>query len=293
MKIILVATDARSRNLVFVADTLRAYSLDEAVPLAKAGKFADVYTVRRNSGTYLRTKPNVPKKEQLDQISISPYRLFSALDNIEHALSTPAFVDYWQRYQSRLHKNEPYIVVKGYPRITKKAVRDKLQPQKKSVHSAAGNFDVDPYLLGAIIIDEIARFAPFEPVTDPLSGYFVGVNTLAGIAQVEIDTAQDLIKKGYYNPDPDKLSPATIHKVSRRELYKYVKKPKHSIYFAAARMRALTDEWKRFVDLSQRSEIIATLYHLPYRRPHADPHPNDRGLQIIKEFYPLAKKWLR
>lgn len=63
--------------------------------------------------------------------------------------------------------------------------------------------------------------------------------------------------------------------------------------FAVARMRALIDEWRRFVDLSQRPEIIATLYHLPYKKPHADPRPNDRGLQIVKEFYPLAKNWIQ
>ena len=34
MKIILVATDARGKNLVFVSDTLRAYSLQDAVALA-------------------------------------------------------------------------------------------------------------------------------------------------------------------------------------------------------------------------------------------------------------------
>ena len=154
---------------------------------------------------------------------------------------------------------------------------------------------MDPYLLVAIIIDEIARFAPIEPITDPLAGYFIGVNTSIGLAQVETDTAQDLIKRGYYNPNPDddELPQENILKVSRRHLYQYLKDPKHSIFFAAARMRALTDEWKKFIDISKRPEIIATLYHLPRRLPHADPQPNARGLQIINEFYPFAKDWLR
>ena len=62
MKIILVATDARGKNLVFVSDTLRAYSLEDTVELTKEGKLDNVYPVYRGTGVYLRTKQNLPKK---------------------------------------------------------------------------------------------------------------------------------------------------------------------------------------------------------------------------------------
>jgi hypothetical protein len=79
------------------------------------------------------------------------------------------------------------------------------------------------------------------------------------------------------------------------DLYTYVKKPKHSIFFAAARMRELADRWKRFVDLSVMPDIVATLYHLrdAEKKPHGNPKPNERGLQISEEFYKLATEWLR
>ena len=102
MKIILVATNAQGKNLVFVTDTLRAYSLREAVQLAQEGKLDNIYPVHRSTGVYLRTKPNVPKKERLDRISISSYQLFSSLDNINYAVSTPVFGSYWRLYQSSL-----------------------------------------------------------------------------------------------------------------------------------------------------------------------------------------------
>ena len=191
-------------------------------------------------------------------------------------------------------QDQPLIIIDGHPKITKEAAQAKLQPHRDLVFEAAKKFNVDSYLLGAIIIDEIARFAPIEMITDPLGGYFIGVNTSVGIAQVKIDTARGLIKDGYYNPNPDdgKLSPANIGKVSRSHLYQYVKESRHSIFFAAARMRALIDEWKKFVDLSRKPEIITTLYHLPHIIPHANPQSNDRGLQIAREFYQLAKEWL-
>ena len=328
MKIILVATDNRGKNLVFVSDALRAYSLSEAVRLAREGALDNVYPVQRSIGVYLRTKPSVPKKEHLDAMAISSHRLFSVADNLSHALSTPIFGNYWPLYRHTLKSGEgSFIIIDDYALITQERARKKLQPHRDLIFAAAKKFDVYPYLLGAIIIDEIARFAPFEIITDPLGGHFLGANTSVGIAQVKIETARDLIKRDYYNPNPDdqrlsvritsvvysfpttlalsykksvnnapisyRLSPKNILKTSRQELYPYLKKPEHSISFAAARMRALTDEWKKFVDISKRPEIISTLYHLPRTYPHAHPQPNDRGLQIAHEFYKLAEKWLR
>lgn len=296
MKIILVATNSHGKNLVFVTDTLQAYSLQDALKLVKEKKLENVYAVKGDTGAYLRTKLGTPKKEQLDRLSISSYQLFSAPDNLNHALSTPIFGSYWPLYRHSLKEDGgQFIIIDDYALITKERAMTQLQPQRDFVFAAAKKFNVDPYLLGAIIIDEIARFAPFEIITDPLGGHFIGVNTSVGIAQVKIDTAHDLIEKGYYNPNPadKRLSPPNIQKVSRQELYPYLKNPEHSIFFAAARMRALTDAWKRFLDLGKKPEIITTLYHLSYRPPHGHPQPDDRGLQIANEFYPLAEKWLR
>ena len=58
-------------------------------------------------------------------------------------------------------------------------------------------------------------------------------------------------------------------------------------------MRELTDKWKKFVDLGERPEIVATLYSRKERQPQGNPQPNERGLQISDEFYQLAKEWLR
>ncbi len=58
-------------------------------------------------------------------------------------------------------------------------------------------------------------------------------------------------------------------------------------------MRALIDGWRKFIDISKSPNIIATLYSLKGKTPHAHPEPNNRGLQIANEFYKLAKEWLR
>ena len=151
-------------------------------------------------------------------------------------------------------------------------------------------------MLGAIIIDELARFHLLEPITDPLFSYFIGGDASAGIAQVTIETARGLIKDGYYNPNPSdtKLSPSNIGATSRKDLYEYVAQSEFNIFFAAAHMRALIDTWNKFVDLNKRPEIIATLYSIGRGKPpHNNPQPSKRGLRIVGEFYQLAHKWLR
>lgn len=296
MKIILVVTGAKGRNVVFISDMLKVYPLEEAIRHARAGKFENVYAVRKGSGAYLRSSRNVPKKEQLEQLSVSSHQLFAFADDTRIAVSTPVLARYINLYEHSLQKDGgPLIVIEGKARMTKESAKAKLTPHEDYIFAAAKKFNIDPYLLGAIIIDEIARIKPFEDIGEALLVFFVGKNASGGIAQVKVETARGLIRDGYYNPNPDddRLSPKNIRETSLSHIYTYVKDPKHSIFFAAARMRELTDKWKDFADLSEHPEIIATLYHLRERQPHAEPEANPRGFQIAREFYKLATTWFQ
>jgi len=299
VKIILIATDTRKKSLVFVDEMLRVYSLQEAIKSAKDGLFKNVYAVNRSGSFYLRASQNAPKEDKLDYISISSYQLFYSLDDIGRILSFPAFKNYWEKYQQTLlqeqqKREDACIIIDGHPRITKAVAKSKLVTVKGIIFSAAEKFNIDSYLLAGIIIDEIARFAPFEEIMDLLAGNFIGKNTSGGIAQVTTETARDLMLLDYYNPDPERFSSKEkINKAFSQQIYSYLKESKHSIFFGAARMRYFIDEWKKFIDLSKRPEIIATLYSLKHKDPHNNPQPNDRGLQIINEFYKLAQDWLK
>ena len=68
--------------------------------------------------------------------------------------------------------------------------------------------------------------------------------------------------------------------------------PKHNIRFAAAFIRSLIEVWATHIDITKRPEIIATLYSIGYGDPKTNPVASKAGVQIIEEFYPLAKKWL-
>ncbi|MEK7562289.1 MAG: hypothetical protein AAB509_01235 [Patescibacteria group bacterium] len=299
VKIILIVTDTKRKSLVFVDENLRVYSLQEAIKSTQNGLLKNVYTVNRSGNFYLRSTPSSPKEGKLDRISISSHQLFYSLDDIGKILSIPAFKNYWQKYQQNLlqeqqEKIDAYIIIDGSPRVVKTTAKFRLTANKDIIFAAAEKFDVDSYLLAAIIIDEIARLSPFEEIADLLAGSFVGKNTSGGIAQVKTDTARGLMLIGCYNPDPNKFSSKEkIKKASRQQIYSYVKESKHSIFFGAARIRYFIDRWKKFIDLSKRPEIIATLYSPSRDDPKNNPQPNLRGLQIANEFYKLAQDWLK
>lgn len=297
MKIILVATGAKGRNVVFVSDTLRAYSLDEAVQLAKEGELEGIYVVQKKNSVYLRSRRSVSARKQLEPISITARQLFRFANDAGSTFSQVALNQYLQLYERalKLKQDKAFIVIDFFTGISQNQARKELQSHQELIFAGAKRFRVDPYLLGAIIIDELARFFPFEEIFEKLALFYVGKDVSAGIAQVKIETARGLIQDGYYNPNPDdpKLSLDKIKTTSRMDLYEYVRQSKYNVFFAAAHMRALIDHWKKFADLEKRPEIIATLYSIGRgKSARGNPQPSKRGSRIAGEFYAFAKEWL-
>ena len=246
---------------------------------------------------YLRTSRNVHQKMQLEALALSSSQLFAFANGAGFTVSHSAFNHYLRLRELALKRREtrPYIYIGNIAHLSKGTAKRRLKEHKAFILAAAKKFEVDPYLLAAIIIDELARFGIWEPITDPLFSHFIGTDASAGIAQIKMETARGLIVDGYYNPNPNdpELSLKNVKKTSRKKLYEYIKQPKHSIFFAAAHMRALIDRWEKFVDLSKRPEIIATLYSIGRgRTPHGNPQQSKRGSQIAGEFYRLARELL-
>jgi len=241
MKIILVVTDTKGKNLVFSSDTLKTYSLGESVKLAKQSKIDGVHVVRTRAGSCLRTNPNTIEKDNLDYLSLSSYKLSASLDQSSFINSIPGLRQYWKHHKKFLEESaqkiEDIIVIDRFHRTTKQRVVEKLQPHHKTLLRAAEHFKIDPITLGAIIIDEIARMLPLEDVFEKVLMQTINWNSSVGIAQVKLETARGIIRIGYYNPNPEdpKLSQERVNKVSKEYLYNYVVKPKHSMFFCSSK----------------------------------------------------------
>jgi hypothetical protein len=302
MKMIMVVTDSKRRNLLFVTEDLKAYSLDEALNLVEKGLIEGVHIVKtkikKAVQKYLRADPNASEKDNLDYMAITPHRSFRAIEDVTDLFQNPGFKQYWQLYTDYLNdvrkKGNEIISIDGLYRTPKRFVVEKVRNHKRYIFPAARKFSIDPYTLGAIVIDEYAQYSAIDILTDDL--LLTLRDPSVGIAQITLKTARTLIKKEYYNPNPadPKLSKSRIDSVSGEYLYAYVVKPRHNINFAAARIRYLIDRWENAFDISDRPDLIGTLYSASdsKKKPHDKPKPSDRGKQIQEEFYPLAKQIL-
>lgn len=297
MNIILVITNTCGKNLVFVSSEGKSLQLKDAIAAAVHGKIKDIYPVRKKAGTYLRTKPSIPKENELEIISITGKTLVAYAQDARRVQSTTSIRNYIKLYAASLVGLRSYILPVGQSkafRVPIAVVEEKFIEHKKHILSAAKEFSIDPAMLGAILIDEIARLLPFEGIIDALGGDIVGVNVSVGVAQVKIDTAHDLIRKGIYHPNKKdaRLPYDRLTNTGRRHLYDYLIQSKHNIRFAAAFIRHVIDLWSQYIDLSNRVDIIGTLYNRGYGEPKKNPTANERGKQIANEFYPLARRWL-
>jgi len=293
MKILFVITNTKRKSIAFITDTLDVFSFNEAIEAVENKLFENIYLVSGAAGTYIRSNPDANAKNNIDTLSITGPQLIKITQGI--IMPTLAIQTHVIHYLASIINTKSFIEPVGSFRIPTEVVRRVFESHSNTIKKAAQEFKIDQHILGAILIDEIARLFPFEPIVEKIGADIVGVNTSVGVAQIKIETANDLIKKELYNPHPsDKKIPfsGNLTNENRRHLYQYVVQSKHSIRFAAAFIRYIIDFWSSYIDLAHRPEIIGTLYHKGYGNPHAHPESNKRGDQIAEEFYPLAKKWL-
>lgn len=295
MKIILAIKNSLGKNIAFITDDLKVLLLAQIVDLARRDQVEGIYLVKKNNGVYLRSKKSISKDLQLNKIAISSDDISSFI-NLKTSGSTPILSAYTTLYNKALADgDQPVLKPVGNNLYASTAlVKEKILSVKQIIYDAAGHFNLDPFQIGAILIDEISRLSPFEDITDSIGVKDMGVNTSIGIAQIKIDTANNIIKKKLYNPNPldQKLPFKRVNRETRAYLYDYLIQPKHNIYFEAAVLVDLINSWKQFIDLKDHFDILATLYSLS-KIPHIEPHPTNRGTQISTEFYNISKEWLQ
>ncbi|MEK7192824.1 MAG: hypothetical protein AAB682_01685 [Patescibacteria group bacterium] len=296
MNILLAVTNTRGKSLGFLTDSQEILTLKNAIDVANKGGLENVFLVEGKFGKYLRSYPNAFDADNMDTKSITAADIVAYANHTRHFQSTDAIGMYVAEYSASIVElGKAFIETINGDKAFISVVRDRIKLNASIITQAARASDIDRYLLGAIIIDEIIRRSPFEEIQDKLLLDLLGRNVSVGVAQIKLETANELIKIGLYNPNPDdKKLPfsGNLKKRDREYLYQYVIMPRHNIRFAAAFVRRVIRLWSRYVDLSNRPEIIGTLYHQGYGRPHPNPESNKRGEQIANEFYGYAKEWL-
>jgi hypothetical protein len=288
MKIILVIENEKGKNILFITNSMQSLTLVEALQAVQTEEIENTHTVRDN---YIRSNPNKTAEDNLDILTISSHQLEKSLHNYDEIKDYPALQGYEEIRNENIKISTDVIFIAGCPRKTKSEVTNHLVPYSSLIIKAAQTQKIDPNLLGAILIDEYLRLGP-----DDLFDWAakIGLDTSVGIAQVSIETARSLIKRGLYNPNPNdpKLEAENIDKTNKAYIYGYIKKPLHSVNLAAAKIRSLIEDWQKYTDISKAPAILGSLYSM-YKKPHSNPEPNDRGRQIAGEFYGISEDILK
>lgn len=148
-----------------------------------------------------------------------------------------------------------------------------LQP---AILKAAAEFNVSPRLIAAIIYDELKEMDFLDHMQNMLAVLQLTQDERSlGIAQMQVRTVYDLVEKGYI-PKPDgwesNRQAAAIALLLNEQT---------ASMLVAARVRQTIDHWEaQGVDISQRPEILATLYSIGLegeRGVNTTPESNERG----------------
>ncbi|MFA5879128.1 MAG: hypothetical protein WC860_03035 [Candidatus Margulisiibacteriota bacterium] len=297
MEIVLILTTSSGKNALFVNNSLKALSIHEVIQLTQSKILINTQIVHSKNGTYIRTKQNKQARDNLDVSTISQAQLWKACLNLSYGRTLPLLNQYEKIKNENVsssteadrlmfldwdNKANDFII----PVLSKTPaeVINHLQKYQQIIRQAAEQQQIDIYFLASILIDEYLRMGP-DDWFDWLGA--IGVDTSIGLAQIKITTALKVIKRKLYTPDPA-IDLTSI--INRPQLYKYLNTPYHSCMFSAAIIKDFIETWKPYIDLSNRLDVIGTLYSLKYIKPHATPHVNKRGLQIQNEFYLLAQQ---
>ncbi|MBI5399542.1 DUF3892 domain-containing protein [Candidatus Saganbacteria bacterium] len=302
MKIILVITDSRGKSILFINDMLQFLTIDEIAELIRDGKIKEVHIVALQNDFYIRSNPNSKLKDNLDVISITKNQFIGGLYDYISLVKKPEMEEFEKNRQKKAKtiKEQDQIIIDEIPRKSKQQILSHIKQYRRIIISAAKRQKIDPYLLGAILIDEYCRMGWDDFWGDWLGKTNINIqanifgmkvkisnDTSPGIAQIKMSTAYEIIKLGYYNPEP-----SNKNKLPRKKLYNYLQKPKQAINFSAAVIRRRIDKWAPYADLTDKPAVLANLYSYD-SPPNNKPKSGPRGRQIYEEFYPLAKQGIK
>ena len=273
-QIILVITNSRGASQAFVTDDFQYLLLKEAIALMKRGVLKGVHLVNGLSGTYIRSNNNNAKEDNLVSLSVPAGSLSKQIKLPEENERVSLYADAYGKFLEKKFKRDELVYLSGLARIPKKDVINRLRPLLNVINLAAEKYEVDPNLLAAILIDEIARVGP-DDLLDVLGKMDI-VDTTVGLAQIRMSTARDLIKKRYYSADPN---------ISQSELYDLLLDDKVSVQFAAAYL-SFIEKLRERRNLGTSAAEVASCYS----RGKFSDQANSRGKQIATNLRRYARE---
>ena len=289
MKITLRVVNRRSGQELYIDEKLKAYNKKEVIRFIKQQKIDNFYLAKRAGKVFIKSKPNTTAADNIVNKSISPMELASFYKNYAGIINSKKIRRYDDLRRKQQKRNA--IIVKDDRKDfvstkTPDDIEKHLKKYRTVVLNAAKEQKIDPFLLGAILIDEFCRMG-WDDWLDWLGALNIK-DTSVGIAQIKLSTAREIIRKQYYNPAPGKITT----KSTPMQIWWYLNQPECSIQFSAAAVKLSIEYWrKKKIDISKRLQVLAYLYSAGYTKDIKGAETK-RCLQISGEFYQMAKSIL-
>lgn len=290
MIILLKIANKPLQEELFVDENLEIHDKEGIILLIKGQKIDNLSLAKRNGKLYIKSKPNIRTEDNIFHNSISHIELLSFYKNYSKATINRK-VKIYDAARKKQQKRGSIIVRDDKGDFVSTKTDDDiikhLERHKNVILNAAKEQRIDPFLLGAILIDEYCRMG-WDDWLDWLGALNIK-DTSIGIAQIKLNTAREILKKQYYNPAPDKIT----YQSPPAQIWFYLNQPEHSIHFSAAAIRLSIDYWqKRKIDLSKQTRTLAYLYSRGYTND-IKRATGKRCTQISTEFYQKAKSILQ
>ncbi|OGC21944.1 hypothetical protein A2310_04005 [candidate division WOR-1 bacterium RIFOXYB2_FULL_37_13] len=289
MDIILRVINRSTKKELFIDNNLKIYDKEEVLLFITQQKINNLSLAKRNGKTYIKSKPNAKTTDNIFSKSISSTELISFYKNYTKAITDKNIKKYDDVRRKQQKKN--FITIKDdkgdfVSTKTDNDIKNHLKKYKGVIFKAAREQKIDPFLLGAILIDEYCRMG-WDDWLDWLGALNIK-DTSVGIAQIKLSTAREILKKCYYNPAPGQIT----HQSPSMQIWLYLNRPEHSIQFSAAVIKLSIVYWqKKKIDISKETRVLAYLYSYGYTKDIKRAKVK-RCIQISVEFYQMAKSIL-
>jgi hypothetical protein len=134
---------------------------------------------------------------------------------------------------------------------------------------------------GVIYAENALNVNGLDTLTDWLG--FYGLDSSVGLGQVKMSTAKFIEDQGYINK-ADETEGAwhvplvgDVHGSTRMAREKRLENDKINTYYVAAYLKYFQDKWMdAFPEITQRPDILGTLYNLGHQTTHPNSDPKSR-----------------
>jgi len=179
--------------------------------------------------------------------------------------------------------NSPIYYVDSQGRRSEKAASEIIEQNADIIIAAAEEFDVDPVTVASCIYAEQVLNYDWK---DELFDYFLYfLDTSIGVGQVKVSTACLLEDEGYIEKTESLKSPSFF--VSRWYMVSVrLTDNTYNIRCVAAYLRYWQDKWGDVYDISNKPDILGTLYNLGDRAnaPNTNPSANPFGTYVKNKY---------